>query len=135
MKTSTDSFIDEWINFEWCADLLVLVINLFFCSFYDEKEFHEFAIIITIYVFHHLRKFDDQIFTNMTKWTRFGIDIGCIMFYIYLCNPINQQYGVLVIIVFLCLLGSILMTIFMYDPSSNIDKREFSKSNVIKWDG
>lgn len=130
VEKTGSSFADEYINFDYCAALLVLIANLFFCALYDEREFTEFQVIITIYIFHHLRKFDDQIFTNMTKWTRFLIDIGCVTFYIILCHPKSNSEGVTVIVIFIILLCGILLTTFMNDPSSNIDKRENFKNRT-----
>ena len=123
-----DSFINKYINFEYCGVLCVLIQNLLFCSFYDNVEFSEFHIVLTIFIFHHLRKFDDEIFTNMTKWTRFMIDIGCIIFYIILCSPKSYSNkgspnGLLLVILFVLLLCVILLITFMNDPNINIDKR------------
>eukprot|EP01084_Bolivina_argentea_P149395 260978_1 len=60
----------------------------------------------------------------MTKWMRFVLDIGCIIFYIVLCNPMDQEYGGLIIVVFIWLLCTILFVVFMDDPSTHLNKRE-----------
>eukprot|EP01084_Bolivina_argentea_P252572 423956_1 len=131
-KMNEDSFISQWINFDYVSVLLILILNLFFCSFYDSNEYSEFLIVLTIYIFHHLRKFDDEIFTNMTKWTRFGIDIGCIVFYIILCNPINinGNINILIILFFIFLLFIILFITFMNDPSLHLNKRDIFRNRT-----
>jgi len=109
-----DNFLSDWINYEYVSVFLLLIINMTLCSLYDAVDVSEFQVVLTMYLFHHFRRFDDVVLCNLTKWTRFAIDCGCILFYGLIACP-SPSIGFLWAI----LLFAMLLTVFLHDPQSN----------------
>lgn len=114
-----DNVLSAYINWEYVSVLLLLCLNMAVCALYDGMTVSEFQVVFTIFLFHHLRRFDDVVLCNLTKWWRFGTDTLCIIFYVRLCTPSPAIYALWAI-----LLCAMLVTVFLDDSASKTSQRE-----------
>jgi len=116
---SEDSFAGQHLNFQYLSAFLVLIHNALLCALYDSTQHSEIAVVGTLFVMHQSRKFDDDVLTNMTKWTRFAIDAVATAFAIALCglNALN-------VVLFSGVLCALWLCVLLDEPGANLSKRE-----------
>lgn len=116
---SEDSFAGQYLNFQYLSAVLVLLHNALICALYDSAQRSEIAVVSTLFVMHHCRKADDQVLTNMSKWTRFVIDAVATVFALALCGV-----SALNVVLFGAVLCALWLCVLLDEPGANLSQRE-----------